>query len=160
MSLDEMRSLQFDAPCENLSFSWTPREALDARANGDLEKASGLETLHDYLTIEDYRDVVCTLLLEVPAAKLPKPNEPMRIYRTADASCGATWGAILPGASVSESLAYVKRHADLHLDASHKVLSTMVYPDELLTLGNPHEFIYVPRNADGAYQRYLQDVQA
>jgi hypothetical protein len=84
----------------------------------------------------------------------------MRIYRTADASCGAKWGAILPGASVSESLEYVKRHADLHLDASHKVLSTMVYPDELLTLGNPHEFIYVPRSAQGAYQRYLQDVQA
>ena len=82
----------------------------------------------------------------------------MKVYRAADKTCGADYGVILPGASVTESKAYAMRHADLYLTGNHKLMETTVFPDELVARGSPHDFTYVPRSLQVGYERFVADV--
>lgn len=83
----------------------------------------------------------------------------MTIYRTVSAESCSQFGAILPGAAVSESRAHAQCFADVCPNSAHKMLSTKVYPDELVTHGNPHDFIYIPRSVKAGHERYLADVR-
>lgn len=159
LTMDQLRSLNFQLFNDNTNFSWSPKAAFDVREAGEIGVETGYETLHGYLSKPDYRDVASSTLLEVPLSKLPRAEALLTVYRAVDVDCGATFGAILPGACVTDSKAYAKNHADLHMDERHKLMSTKVYPDELVTRGNPHEFTYVPRSLADGHKRYLADVK-
>ena len=91
--------------------------------------------------------------------KLPNSNALMTVYQVASLESGADFGAILPGAAVSECVSHAQWFADVGLVKSARLLSTKVYPDELVTQGNPHDFIYVPRSVKAGFERYLADVK-
>ena len=118
---------------------------------------SEYETLFD-LVSDNYRlrEVLGDGYDEKPNLKLiPKirKNEKITVYRSADT------GGILPGSFVSESFNYVQEHGERSISNDYKVYKLEVYPDELLTYDDPHEFIYVPRDRQEAYQRYLQQYE-
>jgi len=78
-----------------------------------------------------------------------KRNEPITVYRASDT------GDIIPGSYVSESLEYVKEHQENIMQGAGKIYSLNVKPDELMTYDDPHEFIYIPMDADKEYQRLI-----
>ena len=84
-------------------------------------------------------------------------NEPIIIYRAVPINEKQT---LLPGAYVTESLEYAKRHGDLIIKGGTKedyeILKETVKPDELMTYGDPHEFIYIPESVDVGYEKYLK----
>ncbi len=158
MPLEQLLDLNFAGVGASWYGSWTPRVAFEARSQGLVGYRADFETLYEYLRDSRHRSVASTLLLDVPLSELPGANELIRIYRAADASSGAQCGAILPGASVSESYEYVVRHSELYCDETRTILTSYVYPDELVTLGSPHAFTYVPRSVSLGYARYISDV--
>lgn len=79
-----------------------------------------------------------------------KRNEPITVYRASDV------GDIIPGSYVSESLDYAKQHQENIMQGVGKIYSLNVYPDELMTYGDPHEFIYIPRDAKTEYNRLVE----
>ncbi len=158
LTLAELRNLDFELLNDCIYFSWSPKAAFDARETGEVGPDGESETLYDFLTKPDYIGIAAQTLLEVSPRFLPKVGVLMTVYRAADKGCGADYGVILPGACVTESKAHANRHADLYLNKQHKLMATKVYPDELVTHGNPHDFIYVPRTLTGGYERYVADV--
>lgn len=118
-------------------------------------KREEYETLHDLATQGDeYRfkealgkgwsDWKPSLHL----AEKVKRNEPITIYRVSEE------GPIIPGAYVSESLEYVKQHQKNIMQGKGKIYSIQVKPSELMTYGDPHEFIYIPESAEKGFQLY------
>jgi len=157
LSPEALRSFDFELCDQSTYFSWSPKAAFDAREAGEVGSNGEYETLYDYLTQPDGADIAAETLLEVSRRMLPKTDVLMTVYRAADETCGADLGAILPGASVTESKAYAKRHADLYLSGQHKLMETKVFPDELVTRGSPHDFTYVPRSLQVGYARFAAD---
>jgi hypothetical protein len=154
-----LRSIDFAPPYDCTYFSWSPKNAFDARENGKVGAGHEWETLHTYLTDADYRFTAADTLLEVKRCDLPNPEALVTIYRVTDPESGSDFGAILPGAAVTESIAHVQWFADVYPAKKHKLLSTKVHPDELVTHGNPHDFIYIPRSLKAGFERYLADVK-
>jgi len=159
MSLDQLRSMDFAPPVDCNYFSWSPSKAFKARDSGQIGQGGELETLHTYLTQKEYRFTAADTLLEVSILTLPNHNALITIYRVASPESGAEFGAILPGAAVSECVSHAQWFADDGLVKNAKMLSTKVFPDELVTHGNPHDFIYVPRSVKAGFERYLADVK-
>lgn len=158
LSPEALRSFDFELCNQSTYFSWSPKAAFDAREAGEVGSNGEYETLYDYLTQPDSADIAADTLLEVSRRMLPKADVLMKVYRAADETCEADSGAILPGASVTESKAYAKEHADLHLSCQHMLMETKVFPDELVTRGSPHDFTYVPRSLQVGYARFAADV--
>lgn len=158
LSPEALRNCDFELCSKNTYFSWSPKAAFDARESGEVNPNGGYETLYDYLTQPDGADIAAGTLLEVSRRMLPKADVLMKVYRTANKTCSGGYGVILPGASVTESRAYAKRHAELYLNRNHKLMETTVFPDELVTHGNPHEFIYIPRSLQVGYARFTADL--
>lgn len=158
LTMEELRNLDFELFNGSTRFSWSPKAAFDARETGEVGPDGEYETLYDYLTKSEYSGIAAQTLLEVNHRLVPKADALITVYRAADKDCGADYGVILPGASVTESKAYAKRHADLYMSGQHKLMETMVYPDELVTRGDSHEFTYVPRSLQVGYDRYAADV--
>lgn len=69
-------------------------------------------------------------------------DEPIDIYRASDV------GDILPGSYVSESLEYVKGHAERSIPGSFEIYSMKARPSELFTYYDPHEFLYIPESPE------------
>lgn len=159
LSLEQLRSMDFAQPYGCSYFSWSPVKAFKVRESGQLGPGGELETLHKYLNQRDLRSTAADILLEVHVLKLPNPNALMTIYRVAGTESGADFGAILPGAAVSECVSHAQWFADAGLVKNARLLSTKVFPDELVTYGNPHDFIYVPRSVRAGFERYLADVK-
>jgi hypothetical protein len=159
LSLDQLRSMDFAPPYDCNYFSWSPMKAFKARDSGQLGPGGELETLQTYLNQKELRSTAADILLEVHLFKLPSPNALVTIYRVASTDSGSDFGAIIPGAAVSESLSRAQWFADDGQVKTTKLLSTKVFPDELVTHGNPHEFIYVPRSVKSGFERYLADVK-
>ena len=63
---------------------------------------------------------------------------------------------IIPGSYVSESKTYAKQHGENVLGGDYILTSEKVYPDELFVYGDPHEFIYYPRDVETAHKRIIQ----
>lgn len=91
--------------------------------------------------------------------KRPSPNALVTIYRVASTDTGSDFGALLPGAAVTESLSRAQCFADDGQMKTTRLLSTKVFPDELVTHDHPHEFIYVPRSVKSGFERYPADVK-
>ena len=159
LSIAQLSSMDFAPPYDCNYFSWSPLKAFKARESGQMGQGGELETLHTYLTQKEYRATTADTLLEVPPIKLPNSNALVTVYRVASPESGADFGAILPGAAVSECISHAQWFADTVLVKNAKMLSTKVFPDELVTHGNPHDFIYVPRSVKAGFERYLADVR-
>jgi hypothetical protein len=159
LSIAKLSSMDSSPPVDCNYFSWSPRKAFKARDSGQIGQGGELETLHTYLTQKEYRFTAADTLLEVSILTLPNPNALITIYRVASPESGAEFGAILPGAAVSESVSHAQWFADAGLVKNARMLSTKVFPDELVTHGNPHDFIYVPRSVKAGFERYLADVK-
>lgn len=157
LTQEGLRRMDFPLTNDCMYFSWSPKAAFDARDSGEIARGE-FDTLYDYLTKSDYVDIAAHTLLEVEIRSLPKPTQLMAIYRVADNTSGAEHGVILPGASVTSSRQYAERHAELNCAGQHRLMTTMVYPDELVTLGNPNEFTYVPRSLTAGFARYISDL--
>lgn len=157
LTINQFRGLDFELCDQCTTNSWSPKDAFDARELGKVGGQMRYETLHDYLVNVYYREIVASILLELPKNMLPRVDVLLTIYRATDDTCGLSYGSILPGASITTSMAYAKRHADLHLTTQKRIMTMKVYPDELVTHGNPHEFNYIPRSLSIAYGRYLHD---
>jgi hypothetical protein len=158
LSPEALRSFDFELCDRSTYFSWSPKAAFDAREAGEVGSNGEYETLYDYLTQPDGADIAADTLLEVSRRMLPKADVQMTVYRAADETCGADLRAILPGASVTESKAYAKEHADLYLSGQNQLMETDVFPDELVTRGSPHDFTYIPRSLQLGYARFAADV--
>jgi len=159
LSIAQLSSMDFAPPLDCNYFSWSPLKAFKARESGQMGQGGELETLHTYLTQKEYRATTADTLLEVPSIKLPNSNALVTVYRVASPESGADFGAILPGAAVSECVSHAQWFADAGLVKNARMLSTKVFPDELVTHGNPHNFIYVPRSVRAGFERYLADVK-
>ena len=159
LSSAQLSSMDFAPLYDCNYFSWSPLKAFKARDSGQMGQGGELETLHTYLTQKEYRSTTADTLLEVPPIKLPNSNALITVYRVASPESGADFGAILPGAAVSECVSHAQWFAITGLVKNARMLSTKVFPDELVTHGNPHDFIYVPRSLKAGFERYLADVK-
>ena len=159
LSSAQLSNIDFAPPFDCNYFSWSPLKAFKARASGQVGADGELETLQTYLNQKELRFTAANILLEVHMFKLPNSNALMTVYQVASPESGADFGAILPGAAVSECVSHAQWFADTGLVKNAKMLSTKVYPDELVTQGNPHDFIYVPRSVKAGFERYLADVK-
>lgn len=160
LSAEQLRAFHFEPPHDSFHYSWSPKKAFDARDAGEVGstfQGAERDTLHAYLTEPAYAGVAELSLLETSRRNLPKPDALMTVYRAVDKETGALDGAILPGAFVSESLRYAKEHADINQDGKSILLQTRVFPDELVSFGDPHEFVYVPRSLKVGHARYAAD---
>ncbi len=158
LSMEELRQLEFIRPAKSTMSSLSPKEAFDLREQGEVDTTEGFETLAGYLQNPERRIDAAMSLLKVRIDRLPPTNRSLKVFRACDSSCGAQYGAILPGAYVTELKSQAYEHGRSYLQRSFEIFSTHVYPDELLTLGNPHDFIYIPRSQGMAYNRYTTDV--
>jgi hypothetical protein len=158
LTSEGLRQLQFSPPAESMMSSLSPKEAFDLREQGEVDTPEGFETLAVYLQNPERQIDAAMSLLKVRIDRLPKSNRLLKVFRACDTSCGGQYGAILPGAYVTELKSQAYEHGKTSLQRGFEIFSTHVYPDELLTLGNPHDFIYIPRNLAIAYSRYAVDV--
>lgn len=158
LTQEGLRKLEFNRPAKSTVSSLSPKEAFDLREQGEVDTPEGYETLAAYLQDPERRIDAAMSLMKVRIDRLPPPNRPLKVFRACDSSCGAQYGAILPGAYLTELKSQAYEHGRAYLQRDFEIFSTHVYPDELLTLGNPHDFIYIPRSQGMAYTRYTTDV--
>jgi len=128
---------------------------MGARLRGDIGRDGEFETLHDWLTDAASTDIAC-LLLALPRHRLPRPDALVRVVQSVPVEPGMP-EVVLPGAAVFTDVGLAQWHDDLALQCAHRLLETEVYPDELVTFGNPKHFIYVPRSVQMGYDRYMRD---
>ena len=156
LTKEELANLEF--PVIEGGHSITPKDALERRKNKDFET---FETLYDLATYDDpwrfyeslgkgwegHWDNKVTPSLHL--INKIKNNEPIMIYRASN------MGGILPGAYVTESREYAIFHGQSCIPGKYKIYQMKVYPDELMSHGDPHEFVYIPRSVDIAHKRLV-----
>lgn len=156
LTKSEFRELDFPLYNGNTYFSWSPKRVFDSREDKDFLTEDGHETLQTYLSNNDLHDIAKMLL---NTNSLPRKGSLISIYRSLDSECGSEYGAILPGAAVSTSLNHAKWLSEIEPTANRALFASKVYPDELLTHGNPEDFIYIPRSLQVGFDRYLADTE-
>jgi len=153
MSKEELE--QYEFPAAEWGHSITPKKAFEKRKNKDFD------TLYDLSQYPDQWNFLNALGKgweghwenTRPSLHLIdkiKQNQPITIYRASDT------GGILPGAYVTESKEYAIFHGQTSMNGKYKIYQLNVYPDELMSYGDAHEFIYIPRNLDIAHERMLK----
>lgn len=135
--------------------SWSPLRAMAVRLRGDIGPGREFETLADYLFNESLLDIPCALL-ELCPRHLPRPGEAIRVFQLVQAPPKSP-EVILPGAAVFTSVEHAQWVVECAPDVMWQLLETEVYPDELLTVGKPGHFIYVPRSVLTGYERHMRD---
>lgn len=157
MNQEQLSSMEFNAVqggsiSPNDAFKW--RELMT-----DDHEASGHETLADLAAEDDPWRLENALgkgwessFNGLPASLHLKNSimqgKKIRVFRATE------YGGILPGSYVTESLGYAKMHGETQLEGkTWKIHTIDVYPNELVSLGDPHEFIYVPSNPQAALGR-------
>jgi len=147
------------------SGSRTPKRAFELRRNKGSD-ADDWESLYDFVTNHDQYDVDEVLGKNYDPKQYAegrailnkaKRNQPITVYRTAESEFD---NGILPGAYVSESKSYALAHSEHVGMAKPKLFSVQVYPDELLTFGDAHEYLYIPRDPEIAQQRLVAWAEA
>lgn len=149
MTKEELKQWEFDVPAGGGSKS--PKTVLNWKRDeyetlADLAKQDDKYRFHESLG-KGWNDIPHSAYL------IPKiqRGDKITIYRSSDT------GDIVPGSYVSESLRYVNEHGDRSIpNKKWKVYKTEVYPDELMTYGDPHEFIYIPRSVE-SYHKLVVD---
>lgn len=156
---EELSEMEFDG-IEGSGHSITPKQSFEWRnMMSEGPESSGHETLADLASYDDQWRLEDALgkgwdasfdgtpnsLSIIPAIKA---NSKIRVFRATE------HGGILPGSYVTESLSYANMHARMQFEnVKWHMYSIEAYPDELVTIGDPHEFIYVPRNPQTAHER-------
>jgi len=128
---------------------------MEARGEGNVGAGRRFETLHDYISTPSMVDVACRVLASC-RTHLPGPDETVRVFQSVLVASGSP-KVILPGAAVSNSPAHARCFDERDGSSTYRLLWTEVYPDELVTFCTRHHFIYVPRSATVAYDRYMRD---
>jgi len=150
LSKEELKNFEF--PAAEWGHSITPKKALEKRDINDFETLADLSTYQDQWRFYDalgkgweshWENVQPSLHL----INKIKNGDKITVYRASNT------GGILPGAYVTESKGYAIFHGKTVLNNNFKLYQLDVYPDELLTYGDPHEFIYIPRSLDIAHER-------
>ncbi len=159
MSKEELLNMDF----KRTSGSYSPKSAFDIRESINTQGTAEHETVTDLAKHEDqwrFNEIFDKDPNNPSEYKTPqsiinaiRKGKEITVYRTSDI------GDILPGAYVTELKKYAIDHGERSINAPHELYSLKVYPDELVTLGDPHEFIYIPRNIDIAYDRYLKQTK-
>lgn len=153
---EELSKMEFDVPEGGSSI--TPKRSFEWRDQMAKGPEEGHETLADLASYDDqwrFENVLgkgwesCS---ETPnslgLAPAIKAGRKIKVFRATDT------GGILPGAYVTESLTYARNHGKTQFNHRNwRIYSIDVNPDELVSLGDPHEFIYVPRTPEDAHQR-------
>lgn len=155
---EEFRNLDFGVPEGGSSI--TPKKAFDWRQQGEQ-----FETIHDLANQDDRYRVLEALGKgwpdlgpnSIPLLPKLRRDEPITIYRARPSEDVAA-GAILPGSYVTESKWYAQHHGEGILGGDYKIAEMQVRPSELMTYGDPHEFIYVPHDVNEAHGRYVAQV--
>jgi len=151
MTPEELREYEFDAA--EWGHSITPKNAFDKRENEDeFETLADIASYNDTWRLnnilgkgwEGHWENVRPSTYLIPAIK---QGQPITIYRAGNQQ------GILPGAYVTESKEYAIFHGETSIPGDYVISSIQVYPDELMTYDDPHEFIYIPRNLQTAYER-------
>ena len=157
---EELAETEFAVP--EGGHSITPKRAFEWRNTMINEPGSDHETLADLASYSDqwrfeealgkgWEHFCPNSLALAPAVKSGKQ---IKIFRASNVG-----GGIWPGSYVTESITYAKKHGEIQLDGHDwKLYSLTVWPDELVSLGDSHEFIYVPRDAYTAHKRMSSDV--
>lgn len=135
--------------------SWSSAHALAVRLRGDIGQGGEFETLADYLFDDELVDIA-SMLLERRLRHLPRPGETIRIFQSMPVRPDAH-EVIKPGAAVFTSAKHAQWFDDCEQDETWQLLETEVFPDELVTFGNPGHFIYVPRSVLMGYERHMRD---
>lgn len=149
LTKEQLEKYEFEHP---QSGSITPKRAFEKRQEGEWESLYDLSQYPDQWNFlnalgkgwEGHWEGVGASLYLINKIK---SNSPINIYRASNT------GGILPGAYVSESKLYAINHGETILDGRYKLYQLSVYPDELMSLGDPHEFLYIPRSLDVAHER-------
>lgn len=148
-----LKTLTSESDC--LYDSWTPSAAFEARARGDVAPGGEFETLMSW-----YSDTqMAADLLKCSVCKLPPKSALVRVWQSVEVS-EHDFPAIFPGAAVFADALDAQWHNKQSTPERYKLLTTRVFANELLTLGNPGHFIYIPRSVRASYSRYVQDCQA
>lgn len=151
MTREELKNWDFKTPVGGASkspktvFSWDRED---------------IETLADIAKYDEWRldeALGAHITSKIPKTLKLKPaikkGKPIKIYRAAQREQG-----IIPGAYVSESKPYVQEHGEAILGEKEDwiIHEDTVYPDELMTYGDPHEFLYIPRNIEEYHKKIIQ----
>jgi hypothetical protein len=146
---------KWDFPVPQGGSSKTPKTVLNWKPDeyetlADLAKQEDEWALNEVLG-KGWKDTPQTGYLK-PAIKR---GDKITIYRAADT------GDIIPGAYVSESLKYVQEHGERHIPGGKfKIYQRDVYPDELMSYNDPHEFIYIPKDVEGYHKEEVKKAMA
>jgi len=151
--------LQYEFPNSGSGHSLTPKRIFEMKKNRENETLADLASYPDQWRFYEVlgkgweghfgQEVVPSLHL---IDKI-KNGQEITVYRASKE------GGILPGAYVTESKEYAVFHGDTVLGGDYRIYQINVYPDELMVYGDPHEFIYMPRNIDVAHERLNKNAQ-
>jgi len=145
----------FSCGIDCLGDSWSPLRAMAVRLRGDIGAGREFETLADYLFDDSLRDIACALLGLCPR-HLPRQGEAVRVFQLVLAPPESP-EVILPGAAVFTSVEHAQCVVECTPDVMWQLLETEVYPDEMVTVGKPGHFIYIPRSVLMGYERHMRD---
>jgi hypothetical protein len=149
MSLDDFKNWDFPVPGGGASK--TPKTVLGWNKND-------YETIVDVIKSGDDFRIKNNLGPHVNRMKRAiEKNEKITVYRAIPIDEDID---IIPGSYVTESISYARNHGEGILKGQmkkdFKVQKLDVYPDELMTFDDPHEFIYIPRSAEIGYERAIK----
>lgn len=156
MTRDELKNWEFPVP--EGGASKTPKTVFNWQKGVDFES---LAEVTDEFRLNEIFGIDKRMKFGIkPSIKekvLAKHNKPLTIYRVVEKGSGQD---IIPGAYVTESLEYAKRHGDTilkkQMGLDYEIKKSMVMPSELLVYGDPHEFIYVPDSIEGYHKTKIR----
>lgn len=141
---------------------WSPAQALRERLDGRIGADAGRPTLRDYLCRPGFMCDEPHSLVNTHLSELPKPDALLVVYglcfqneETETTRCAV----VMPGASVAISKDLARMMVPADEGHSFELVTTTVYPDELVYQGAPYAFIYVPRSLELGFERYQADYQ-
>lgn len=138
----------------------SPAQALKMRQKGHIAPDGSVPTLQSYLTAAKWSDAGADSTLRAQAEKLPKIHAPLAVYFIPRGRAQAKHGVVMPGNYVAISKSLARMMAQVGPNVPVPMLSTTVYPDELVYHGHAHGFVYVPRSVQAGFERYQADVAA
>lgn len=150
-SKEEFVNWEFDIPEGLGNAPFTPKGAFELRR--DVE--TGTDEMETVASVVEGEDQIFDYEIAPELVEAARNDELITVYRVDDNA------GIIPGAYVTESREYAEQHGESVLKGDFFLQEEQVYADELMTRGDPHEFLYIPRNEDIAYERYqAQAVEA
>lgn len=161
MTPKKLKAMEFETPQANGSL--TPKEVFDGSTRNDFESLADVVKRAGEKTVdgENARFQLKFILgLDNPQDEARAPvglyrsilrDEPIQLFRAIPLD--EPNHLILPGAYVSESHLYAALHGEGPLNGRYRVLSVTARPSELLSRGDPHEWLWAPKDAKEALKQ-------